>query len=104
MQDMKETEDELKLKHQITPELLARQQRILNRMLDYDKSVREREYDNTRKSKTGVEKQVVSPAELSDDQVRARIRKENFNKDKFQYTPTYQNLIEEYYRLLDGKK
>jgi len=73
-------------------------------MLDYDKALREREYDNKRKSITGRELKTISPADLEPNEILQRIRKENYNKDKFQYSPMYQNLIEQYYKLLDGKK
>lgn len=102
--DMQMTEKELRDRLTLDAEMMRRQQRILDRMLDFDKAMREREYDNKRKAITGVDRPRVSPAELPPDQLRERIRKENYSKDKYQYAPLYQNLIEEYYKLLDEKR
>jgi hypothetical protein len=102
-EEMKQTEEDLRINQKITAEMLARQQRILNRMLDFDKSMRERELDEKRKSTTARERKNASPAELSEEQLRQRVRREYFNKDKYQYTPTYQELIDQYYKLLDSK-
>ena len=102
--DMKESEEQLR-KSQLSAELLMRNEQIKMRMLDFDKALREREYDKKRKSVTGKELKVTSPADLEPNELQERIRKENYNKDKFRYTPMYQNLIEQYYKLLeDGKK
>ncbi len=103
-EDMKMTETELRDRLTLNAELMQRQQRILDRMLDFDKAMREREYDNKRKATTATERPRVSPAELPPDQLRERIRKENYSKDKYQYAPLYQNLIEEYYKLLDERR
>ncbi|MCS6905997.1 MAG: DUF4175 family protein [Bacteroidia bacterium] len=102
-EEMQQTEEDLRKNQQITAEMLARQQRILNRMLDFDKSMREREWDEKRRSTTARERKVASPAELTEEQLKQRVRKEYFNKDKYQYTPTYQELIDQYYKLLDNK-
>jgi hypothetical protein len=101
--DMQKSEEELR-KQLLNAELLERNERIKSRMLDFDKAMREREYDKKRKSVTGKELKVTSPADLEPNQIQDRIRKENYNKDKFRYTPMYQNLIEQYYKLLEGGK
>jgi hypothetical protein len=102
-EDMKQTEEQLKNK-QLTHEMMLRQQQILNRMLDYDKALREQEYDNKRQSRTGIDQQRRSPADLSDEELRQRIRREQFSREKYLYTPGYQQLIDRYYQLLDQAK
>jgi hypothetical protein len=101
-EDMKMTEDQLKNK-QLTQEMMMRQQQILNRMLDFDKAMREREYENKRRSNTGRDIVRNSPADLSEDEMQKKIRKESYNKARYRYTPTYQNIIDRYYKLLDEK-
>lgn len=99
-EEMKETEDELKNK-QLSYETLLRQQRILNRMLDYDKSMREREYEDQRKGRTAEERKVNSPAQLTQEELQQRIRKELYFKNKYEYSRTYKQLIEEYFNILE---
>jgi len=98
--DMEKTEDELK-KEQLTAEMLMRQQQILNRMLDFDKAMREQEFDETRESTTGDELDKVPPADLKPDQLQQIIRKEQYNKSKYPYTPAYQSLIDKYYEIIN---
>jgi hypothetical protein len=100
--DMKLTEEQLKNK-ELTQEMMMRQQQILNRMLDFDKAMREREYENKRRSNTGKDVVRNSPAELSAEEMQRKIRKESYNKARYRYTPAYQNLIDQYYKLLDEK-
>jgi hypothetical protein len=100
-EDMKESEEELKNK-QLTQQLMERQKRILNRMLDYNKSMRQREFSKKRKGETGEDKNQTPPAQLDQEELKQRIRREQFSRSKFQYTPTYRRLIEEYYQLLDN--
>jgi len=83
---------------------INRQQQILSRMLDAQKSVREKEYSKKRLAKTGKEYRRKSPndptnvedprmKQLSLDLIRAL--QEGFN-------PDYEKLIEEYFRTLNA--
>ena len=99
-EQMKESEQELR-NQELTKELLARQQQILSRMLDFDKAMRQREYDNKRKGKTARDLDKTPPAELTREELEKRIREEQISRSKFQYSPSYRKLIDDYYRLLD---
>ena len=99
MQDMQETEKEL-LNKQITAELLKRQQQILSRMLDYDKSIRQRDLDNKRQSKTGTDKFRASPTNTYDSNPQNFMNKENLIKNKLIYTKNYQNIIDNYFNSI----
>jgi hypothetical protein len=99
MQDMQETEKEL-LNKQITAELLKRQQQILSRMLDYDKSIRQRDLDNKRQSKTGTDKFRSSPTNTYDSNPQNFMNKENLIKNKLIYTKNYQNIIDNYFNSI----
>jgi hypothetical protein len=88
----------------IDRETINRQQQILSRMLDAQKSVREKEYSKKRLAETGKEYRRKSPndptnaedprlKQLSLDLIRAL--QEGFN-------PDYEKLIEEYFRALNA--
>jgi hypothetical protein len=83
---------------------IDRQQQILSRMLDAQKSVREKEYSKKRLAEVGKEYRRKSPndptnvedlrmKQLSLDLIRAL--QEGFN-------PDYEKLIEEYFRALNA--
>ncbi len=100
MEEMEETEDELK-NNQLTSELLARQQRILNRLLDATKSVREKEeYDEKRESKTAKEFQKKAPGELKAEELKNRIRQEMLKSNQMEYSSDFILLIEQYFNLI----
>lgn len=99
---MQDSEEEMRNK-ELTQELLMRQQQILNRMLDYDKAMREREFDNQREGQQASDYENTPPAELEEEELEQRIRREQFSRNKYRYTPTYRDLIDQYYQLL-GKQ
>ncbi|MCS7073662.1 MAG: hypothetical protein NZ108_04260, partial [Bacteroidia bacterium] len=101
-EDMKETEQDLKAK-QLTNQTLFRQQQILNRMLDFDKAVREQDQETRRESKSAKQRENPSPQELNLQEMIRKIRKEQLNQGKLQYTNDYQQLIDQYYKYLDSK-
>ncbi len=100
MQDMKETETEL-VNRQLTAETLFRQQQILSRLLQADKSVRERELDNKRESKTGRELDRKSPEQLSIEEYKNKIRQEMLKSNKLEYSNDFLILIEQYFKKLE---
>jgi hypothetical protein len=102
-EDMQETEEQLKQK-ELTHEMMVRQRQILNRMLDFDKAMREQEYDKQRQGRKPGEFERTNPAELAPELLQERIRREQFNRNQFQYAPAYREMIEQYYKLLNGDK
>jgi len=98
--DMKKVESDLH--SQITRETIQRQQQILSRMLDAQKSMREREYSKKRKAETGKEYARISPKELPADLGE---RKEKWQQDvlrakKEGYSRDYLDLIKQYFEAL----
>jgi len=84
---------------------IQRQQRILSRMLDAQKSVREREYSKKRKAEVGKQYARKNPSEL---QETVNARKEKLRKELKQaleegYSIDYEKLIEEYFKNLNSK-
>lgn len=99
--DMQQTETEL-INKQLTNETLFRQQQILSRMLQADKSVRERDLDDQRESKTGRVDERKSPEELTAEEYKNKIRQELLKSNKLEYSNDFIILIEQYYKKLEG--
>ena len=100
MQDMEESESDL-INRQLTRETLKRQQDILSRLLQADQSVRARELDDKRESKSGREFDRRSPDELTVDELQSKIRQEKLKSNKLEYSSDFLILIEEYYKKLE---
>ena len=99
--DMEKVEQDFEEK-KITRETIQRQNRILSRMLDAQKSVHQREFSRERQAETGKQYMTTSPDELPEnlgerlDQLQQdllRAKKEGYSRD-------YLNVIEKYFKAL----
>ncbi len=99
MEEMETSEGQLRAA-QLTQELLARQQRILSRMLDFEKSMREREMEEQRQSQSQQEELPTNPAAWKEDELRQRRVQEQLNRRRLQYTGYYQRLVDDYFNRL----
>ena len=109
LKEMKEQEELLEKGDQqlsaeeINAKLMERQQRILNRLLDANKAVREKnEYDNKRESQTGRDQDRKSPEELTMEEYKNRIRQELLKSNQLEYSDDFIILIENYFNLLEN--
>jgi len=101
MKDMKDTEDELQ-NRMLTEATMKRQRRILQRLLDSMKSVREKEqFENKRKSKTGNAEDRLSPDKLEIEEYKNRLRQEMLKSNQLEYSSDFIILIEKYFKLLE---
>ncbi|MEM6269759.1 MAG: hypothetical protein AAF998_09995 [Bacteroidota bacterium] len=101
MKDMKDTEDELKNKI-LTERTMKRQQQILSRLLDSQKSVREKnQFEKKRESRSGEEKDKVSPDQLELEDYKNRLRQELLKSNQLEYSSDFIILIEKYFKLLE---
>ena len=101
--DMKLTEDQLKNK-ELTAEMLHRQQKILNRLLDATKAVREKEeFEEKRESEAAKERDRRSPDELGLEEIKNLIRQEMLKTNQLEYSSDFVILIERYFELLEKK-
>lgn len=98
--EMQQSEEELK-SQRLSGEFLERQQRILSRLLDFDKAMRKREFDDQRRGKTGEQIEKLPPNSLSPEQLLERMRREQIRQQNLRYSRTYQNLIDSYYNRLE---
>ncbi len=85
----------------VDPTLVERQQNILTRILDAERSMQERdEEENEREAQRPDNFNRANPPEMTleelEKQIRARLNDPNFTK----YSPDYQRLIERYFELL----
>ena len=104
MEDMKMTEDQLKNK-QLTQETLRRQQQILDRLLDANKSVREKnEFENQRESNSGKERSKTPPDQLTIEEYENMIRQELLKSNQLEFSNDFLILIEKYYKLLGERQ
>jgi len=82
---------------------IERQQSILTRMLDAQKSVREKEYSRERKAEVGKEYVRKSPeaGQESIDKKAKKLQVDLLRALQEGYNPDYEILIEEYFRILN---
>lgn len=85
----------------VDPTLIERQQNILTRMLEAEKSMQERdEEEKKREGKQPDDFKRSNPTDITleelEKQIRSRLNDPNFTK----YSPDYQKLIERYFELL----
>ncbi len=104
IEDMKQVEKDLG--RQVTRNTIQRQEQILSRMLDSQKSLREREYSKDRRAETGRSYSTISPGELPAD---LGDRKQKWQQDflrakKEGYSRDYLELIKQYYEALFEKE
>jgi len=85
-------------------QLEEKQQRILSRLLDAQRSVNRRDYDPQRESRPGEEATRTSPAELPADLLRQsdRFRQDLLKSELDRYPAQYRAFVEAYLRSLNG--
>jgi hypothetical protein len=83
-------------------QLIERQEKILSRMLDAQKSVREREYSKKREAEREDIRIVKSPPEIKKELLRkkSQLRKELMNALEEGYVPEYKEYIKNYFESL----
>ena len=100
-EEMKKVVDDLD-RGQVDHRTIDRQQRILSRLLDAQKSVQRRDYTRRRRSRPGQAVVRRSPAELADDlgQDREQLRQDLLRALDEEYPKAYQDLIRAYFQAL----
>lgn len=101
VEEMRRAERDLE-NAEISPETRERQEKILSRMLDAQRSMRERGYKRERRSREGGEFEAAAPEALptSLSESRDRIRDDMVRMPNFEYPPEYEELIRSYFRAL----
>jgi hypothetical protein len=104
-EEMEEVIDNLK-KQKLDRKVIERQEQILSRMLDAQKSVREKEYSKKRQAERENTSIAKSPPELKQEMLERenKLRKEMLNALKEGYSSEYKEYIKSYYELLSRQQ
>jgi hypothetical protein len=100
-EEMEEVIRQLQAKN-MDRKVIERQERILSRLLDAQKSVREKEYSKKREAERETIQLVKSPPELKKEQIlkEDRLRKELMNALEEGYSAEYREFIKYYFEFL----
>jgi hypothetical protein len=101
VEEAKRVIEDLK-RQRVSDETLRRQEKILTRMLDAQKSLRRREYSERRKSRPADAYQVASPPPLSLEEREAAVR-DLMYRGRGYYPPEYEELIRAYFRAISAE-
>jgi len=87
-------------------ELIQKQEKILSKLLDAQKSINERDFEKERKSESGKNFTRNSPDELnlSNQQGKEKIKDELNRAVQEGYNKDYEDLIRKYYDALQNQK
>jgi len=104
-QEMREVQTDL-AQGNVNPETLRKQERILSRMLDSQRSARERDFEKKRKAESGKEVARKSPGaiDLSTQEARTRLRQDMLKALEEGYAQDYEELIKKYFELLEQEQ
>lgn len=103
-QEMEKVIDELK-RNKLDRKVIQRQERILSRLLDAQKSIREKEYSRKRKAEHERNVLVKSPPQLQKEFLEREniLEKELLESLQEGYSLEYQNYIKQYFETLSRK-
>ncbi|MGQ9664762.1 MAG: hypothetical protein ACUVUH_05445 [bacterium] len=102
-EEMKETEEAL-YQYKLDRKLIERQQLIISRLLDAEKSIRQEDWTKERKSKPGEDIKRASPMPLPEELGRDELLEIIQRALKQPYPEEYELYIREYFRALLDKK
>ncbi len=100
-QDMREVQTDL-AQGNVNPETFHKQERILSRMLDAQRSMRERDYEKRRTSESGTDVARRGPGELdvSTQEGRSKLQRDLLRALEEGYNKDYEELIRKYFDAL----
>ncbi len=100
-QEMKEVVQNLE-QNNVNPETIHKQERILSRLLDASKSMRERDYEKKRKAQTGTQIARKSPGDLDPSALEGKnkLLEDLLKSLEHGYSKDYQELIRRYFEEL----
>lgn len=105
IEDMKKVSEDL-AGEQLSQETITRQNRILSRLLDYQMSLRQRDYTRRRRAKTGKDYYRTGPIELPQDlgERQDQLRQDLLKALKEDYPKEYKDLIRAYFEALSREQ
>jgi hypothetical protein len=87
----------------VSRETIRRQERILTRLLNAQRSMRRRDYSERRKSRPGEDYKVEPPPELSQEEKEEMIRDLLYQRRGY-YPPEYEELIRAYFKAISTRE
>jgi hypothetical protein len=101
-EDMREVQTDL-AQGEVNPETIRRQERILSRLLDSQRSTRERDFEEKRRAETGTNMARQSPGslDLSTQEGKNRLRRDLLRALEEGYSREYEELIRKYFESLN---
>jgi hypothetical protein len=101
-QEMMEVQTDLE-QGNVNPQTLQKQERILSRLLDSQRSMRERDFEKRRRAESGKTLQRTSPGDidLSTQEGKNRLREELLKLRESRYAKDYEELIRKYFEELE---
>ncbi len=101
-QEMQEVQTNLS-QGDVNPATLQKQDRILSRLLESQKSLRERDYEKRRTAETGTNVRRESPADINFGTQEGKniLREELFQVREGKYARDYEELIRKYFEQLE---
>jgi len=105
LKDMEEVITKMKTE-KLSDDLIQSQEKILSKLLDAQRSINQRDFEENRESNLGKRFNRESPDEinLSNEEKENKIRDELMKAIKEGYTQDYEDLIRKYYESLDESK
>ena len=90
----------------VNPNTINKQQHILSRLLDSQRSMRERDYEKRRKAETGKNIRQVSPADidLTTQEGKNKLRQELLKVLEGKFSKDYEELIKKYFEQLEKEE
>jgi hypothetical protein len=101
-QEMREVQTDL-ARGEVQPETMQKQDRILSRLLDSQRSMRERDFEKKRKSETAGQytREFPPGTDMSSEQAREKLRQDLLKAMEQGYSRDYQSIIKSYFQLLE---
>ena len=105
IEDMKKVSEDLE-GERLSEETITRQNRILSRLLDYQRSLRQRDYTRRRRAKPGKEYYRPGPTHLPEDlgERQDQLRQDLLKALKEDYPKEYKDLIRAYFEALSKEE
>ncbi len=104
-QEMQEVQTDL-VQGNVSPETQQKQERILSRLLDSQRSLRERDYEKRRRAEAGTNVDHASPGSIdfSTQEGKNKLRDELLKAIEGKYSKDYEDLIRKYFEQLEKEE
>jgi hypothetical protein len=101
-QEMREVQTDL-AQQNVSPETTKRQEHILSRLIDSQRSLQERDFEKRRVAESGrtLARTHPAPVNLSSEEMKNKLRRDLLKALEGGYTPEYEALIRKYFEVLE---